>query len=247
MKLITLNMERSCHLDRILPFLQQEQPDLICLQEVMKSDLGSLQAASGLSHCAMSLMTQHPNEINRGPHGIAILSRYECSESQEFVYSGQGDGSLLFDRTSLETKLNTSRYLVLLVKTETPEGIFHVGTTHFPWTPDGQPRDFQFKSAEKIISQFSTEPIVFTGDLNSPRGGPVFSLFSEQWQDCIPKQEKTSIDPKLHRAGPLELMVDGLFLSHHYQAKEVKLISGVSDHKAIVATIQRLNLSHPSH
>ena len=42
----------------------------------------------------------------------------------------------------------------------------------------------------------------------------------------------------LHRAGPLDLMVDGLFLSPHYRASNVQLAAGVSDHQAVVATLE---------
>jgi hypothetical protein len=47
----------------------------------------------------------------------------------------------------------------------------------------------------------------------------------------------TSIDPKLHRAGALQLMVDGLFTTPGYEASDVMLHTGVSDHCAITARI----------
>jgi len=38
-KIISLNIERSKHIDRILPFLVREQPDVFCVQELCKKDI----------------------------------------------------------------------------------------------------------------------------------------------------------------------------------------------------------------
>ena len=48
---------------------------------------------------------------------------------------------------------------------------------------------------------------------------------------------RTSLDPVLHRAGPLQLMVDGVFSTDDYSVSEVTLHQGVSDHCAITCTI----------
>ena len=81
--------------------------------------------------------------------------------------------------------------------------------------------------------------MVLTGDFNAPRGGTIFDLLARTWQDCIPQDVTTSIDPVLHRAGALTLMVDGLFTTPHYHATEVQLHTGLSDHQAITASISR--------
>lgn len=237
LKLMSLNLERSRHLGRVLPFLENKRPDVVCLQEVMTCDLEKLGAASGLEHRMMAPMTQHPHEVGRGPHGLAILSRYPLLKRYELVYAGSGDGGELFDRSNLDSKLNSSRYVVALATVETATEKFSFGTTHFPWTPDGKPRDFQFDSAQKITEELADNRIILTGDFNAPRGGPIFASFANQWKDWIPLEIKTSIDPRLHRAGALELMVDGLFTSEHYRVEDVELYTGLSDHQAILASI----------
>ncbi len=241
MKFMSLNVERSNHLERILPFLKETPPELLCLQEVMAGDLEQFKTASGLHYSTMVPMARHPQALRQGPYGIAMLSRYPLNDVHELVYAGQGDGMQLFDSASIEAKLNTSRYVLALATVKTPEGDFHVGTTHFPWTPDGEPRAFQFSAAQRMIDALNNQAVILSGDFNAPRGGPVFAKFTEVWRDWIPTEINTSIDPRLHRAGPLELMVDGLFSSAHYEMRDVELLSGLSDHQAIQAEVRARN------
>lgn len=39
LKIISLNLERSKHLHLNLPFFQRENPDVLCLQEVLEADI----------------------------------------------------------------------------------------------------------------------------------------------------------------------------------------------------------------
>lgn len=85
-----------------------------------------------------------------------------------------------------------------------------IGTTPFPWTVNGRPRKFQFRAVEDLIGKLRHRPLILAGDFNEPRGGSIFQLLADAWRDCIPQTEQTSKDPELQRAGPLELLVDGL-------------------------------------
>jgi hypothetical protein len=86
---------------------------------------------------------------------------------------------------------------------------------------------------------------VLGGDFNAPRGGEMFSVLSSAYTDNIPLQYKTSLDLTLHRAarerGPQlgDKMVDGLFSTPAYSVSDVRLVDGVSDHMAVVATISK--------
>jgi hypothetical protein len=44
----------------------------------------------------------------------------------------------------------------------------------------------------------------------------------------------------LHRVKGIMFMVDGLFTTSKYNATNVKLVDGVSDHMAIVANIEKI-------
>lgn len=117
--------------------------------------------------------------------------------------------------------------------------IFRIGTTHFTWTADGQADEAQrrdLKNLFKILD--ATGDIAFAGDFNAPRGLEIFSALSERFKDNIPQHYDTSIEGNPRR-NSLKLMVDGLFTTSLYEAYDVEMISGVSDHYAIKARLRK--------
>lgn len=235
-RLASLNVERSRHLDRFIPFLRGLEPDVVCLQELVRRDIDAIKAGTGLAHVHFAQMAVHP--VDGQPFGVGILAREPFEGTDTVVYAGGGDGSRMFDRTTEESKVATCRYLVARARLGGAARGITVATTHFPWTPDGEPRGFQTEAVERLVSQLKG-PLVLTGDFNAPRGGPIFSMLAGAWRDCIPPGVATSIDPELHRAGPLQLMVDGLFVTPDYRADGVALHTGLSDHMGITAEVTR--------
>lgn len=243
-RLISLNVERTKHMQRVLPFLALHQPDVVCLQELTQSDIPRVKEAAGLVHCHYAPMSVHP--LDQQPFGVGIFSRHTFTARDVIPYGGTGKGELVLDRTSPESRLTSCRYIVTRVAIQIDGRAFTIATTHFPWTPDGLERDFQSEALKRLISGLGKSEVILTGDFNAPRGGPIFTELARQWQDNIPAGITTSLDPMLHRAGPLELMVDGLFTTKHYHAEEVRLLGGLSDHKAVVARVSRATVKwHP--
>lgn len=235
-QLISLNIERSRHLDRVVAFLRREQPDAVCLQELSEGDVGSLQAATGLAHAHYVPMAVHPADGK--PFGVGILSRTPFISAGHIMYGGTGDGTLAFDRSTPESRLESCRYVAVQAKILAGGHALALATTHFPWTPDGGARPFQWACVRRLIDSLRDQPLVLCGDFNAPRGGQIFAELAATWRDCIPPHVTTSLDPLLHRAGPLDLMVDGLFVSPHYDVSDVQLQAGVSDHQAVVADVR---------
>jgi endonuclease/exonuclease/phosphatase family metal-dependent hydrolase len=80
---------------------------------------------------------------------------------------------------------------------------------------------------------------VLTGDFNAPRGRETGDTIAAKYKDNIPEHYTSSIDP-MHRAGELPYVVDGIFTTPQYLASNVELHLGVSDHKAVTATIAKI-------
>lgn len=82
---------------------------------------------------------------------------------------------------------------------------------------------------------------VLCGDFNSPRGRETFAKFSDELGliHHLPLSIATTIDPRFHDAGALELVVDTIFSTPEYQVLDVEVLEGISDHKAIFATVER--------
>jgi len=115
-------------------------------------------------------------------------------------------------------------------------------TTHFIWTPNGDPSDLQHESLAKLWPILNTlPPYILSGDLNAPRGRAIFDEIATRLHDNIPADVTTSIDGTLHKAGKLELMVDGLFSTPEYKLSNVRVEGNVSDHKALVAEVERVS------
>lgn len=237
MRLLSLNIERSTHLDRVCAFLQRWAPDIACLQELEQQDLPRLSAESGLPHSRFAAMARHPGSDSTAPFGVAILSRRPIEAAEVFVYAGDGTGTEFLDCTSEFSRLKTCRFIALQVRLGDPDTPVNIATTHVPWTPDARPRPFQIAAVESLIAALAARPLVLTGDFNAPRGGPLFDLLSATWKDNIPLDVTTTLDPELHRAGPLDLVVDGLFTTDGVVARDVRVLSGLSDHQAITAQI----------
>jgi endonuclease/exonuclease/phosphatase family metal-dependent hydrolase len=235
--LACLNIEMSKHLGAVGKFLSQRLPEVVCLQELFEQDVQHISSAlGGAPHVFVPMSRRDPNVIV----GIGIFSWLPIKRKVDLHYRGSLDLLPRFDSTNALTKSKTQNQLLLVCEFEKEGALFHVGTTHFTWTPNGRADDIQRHDLKILLDQIDTlDELVLCGDFNFPRGGELFTIISNRLKDNIPTHYITSIDPKLHRAGALQLMVDGLFSSGGYVVTDVELHSGVSDHCAITAEISR--------
>lgn len=245
LKLISLNIERSKHLDRILPFFQKERPDVLCLQEVFEADLDRIVAETGPVSVVWEKTTQHEEPRNNqkeiGFSGLAILSRHSFLEARSAYYYTPVAGIDLEFSGGRERR-ETNAQGIVWVKIIHDETVFVIANTHFTWTPDGYPNEHQatdFQSLEKLLKKLPAHILV--GDLNAPRGNGMWEKFAALYEtDNIPPSVETTLDPELHRVKSISYVVDALFTPAEYRAENVRLFSGVSDHQAIVAEIGRV-------
>lgn len=245
LSLMSLNVERSKHLDRVIPFLGKQHADVVCIQELMERDIPAFEQVAG-SLAIFSPYTQHSAEGNPGVMGIAIFSALPVQDRKEEWYARNSEGTPDFDMRTTETKHATENHSIIFCDVVSDNSVFRIGTTHFTWTPDGAPDLFQREDLKKLLAILDESgEFVLTGDFNAPRGGEIFSVIASRYKDNIPSQSVTSLDQVLHRAAknrPHEIenkMVDGLFTTPAYSAENVALVSGVSDHCAIVADIYK--------
>ena len=250
LKLISLNIELDRHLDTVLPFLRRERADVVGLQEVFEKDFRDLEVGIGMK--GLFVPTCIPdvervmdgdatgegrlvvNEalLKRGPEGIALFTSLPVRASRVDYYHG-GPGEV--PRWSRgQNRILLSAVLEKSGKTYT------IGTAHFTWTPDGEPSEEQTRDMKLLLTTLAHFPdIVFCGDFNAPRGGKMWEELAGRYADNIPASYRSSLDPKLHRVKGLERMVDGLFSTPEYCVSDVKLVQGVSDHKAVVGFVGR--------
>ena len=237
-RVMSLNVEGSGHLDRFVPFVRQFAPDVLCLQELVESDVPAIMAGAGFRAAHFAAMARHSGAPGETPFGVGIFSHAPMQKTLSETYAGGGDGSMVLDRRTPDTRVATMRFVLASAAIAFDGFTLEIATTHFPWTPDGRPSDFQSHALDRLLALVEGRAIVLCGDFKAPRGGPVFDKLADHLADNSPPAATTTIDPNLHRSGALELVVDGLFTSPHFTASDVALHPGLSDHQGVTATIR---------
>ncbi len=243
LKLVSLNVERSKHLDRVVPFLVSEDPDIASLQEVLEADIDRLAVSFGAKYWFWlpDVIIDSPTNSDGKPgaSGILLLSKYPLTNLGKEYYYLPPAGVALEPDSGFSRETNAQG--IIWASLEKEGEVYCIANTHFTWTHDGYPDELQdrdFESLRPILGQIG--PHVLTGDLNAPRGRGIWERFAALYdRDNIPSDVVSTIDPTLHRFGyRLSIVVDALFTSREFVAEDVRVVSGLSDHQAVVATIR---------
>lgn len=241
--LVSVNVERSKHLDLVLPFLRAHNADVICVQELMKRDIPAFEDATNAKgyFSERCVFLARPGE-HEGIEGQGIFSKFPLLSTRTDCYAGQCAPLVRFGSDKAEAIGRIARALTT-VEFEAHGESFQIATTHFTWTPDGRVvTDMQREDLTSLLSLLEGKEFALCGDFNAARGLEIFDTLASRFKDNIPSRYATSIDGAIHRAGALPFMIDGLFTTPKYVASDVKLHTGVSDHCAITAMISKVEL-----
>lgn len=239
MKLISLNIEGDRHYERIKPFLTKEDADVLCLMEVPYEFCDYLETQKyHVTFAPMMLKSQDPFTVY--VKGIVFASK-TMYETEQYYYHPPAKAAI---PKTLPRYSQISGHPVIFASNDT----FNIATTHFPWNPNARESHEPQAKALPIMKQYLATklPHLLCGDLNIPRHeSPYASNLMEGYTDVIPPKYGSSLDSSLHHhSDKPELahlfsafMVDHLLIQPPYQAHDVRLQFGLSDHAAIVAEI----------
>ncbi|NCN87378.1 MAG: endonuclease/exonuclease/phosphatase family protein [Candidatus Pacebacteria bacterium] len=244
-RLVSINIEGNKHLEeRVLPFIKKQNPDVITLQEVFRADVKMIKEFTGMDglFVPMAHIAQENTYLPEGDDvwGLLVLSRLPIINSGfEMYFKYQGKDKLpFFISTKNPGQMNRG---IAWIKVKDGQENIVFATTHFMWSKEGETTPLQeeaYQEMEKIMNKLPID--VFTGDFNAPRGRKIFSLLSKRYKDNIPQDLVSSIDNDLHKAkNEINLMVDGLFSEEGILVSNVNIHTGISDHKAISADINK--------
>ena len=223
---------------QVSTFLRAQAPEVVCLQELVSDDIdAAVRGSSATRTTSTSPCAASRSRPGRAPSASASCRGIRFVSTADICYGGGGGGMDVLDRSSEEARFATNRYSVALADITIGAETFTIGTTHFPWTDAARTADFQRSACDNLLRALKDRSLVLCGDFNAPRGMEIFTRLAAQWTDNIPPTYATSVDPVLHRAGPLQLMVDGVFSTDDYSVSDVTLHQGVSDHCAITARV----------
>ena len=104
LKLVQLNIEGSKHLDTVIPFLREQRPDVLCLQELWEHDIPLFETALAGKY----FFTSHGQE-GGSIIGTGIFSRWPFVRKREYQYGGSSEPLPSFNNTSVKTMHDSQR------------------------------------------------------------------------------------------------------------------------------------------
>ncbi len=249
MKLITVNMEGTRHVDRIVALIEREQPDCICLQEMPAGFIYTLVTLG--FYPTFAPMLRDTAVSVREVLGVAVATKIP-HHATIHTYSGAQNGIPVYERRLDDSA--KSFPVVTATFTHGDDGHeYTIATTHLMVTVDGVGTSEQQTSVSNLLGYMSSLPShIFAGDFNMPRGyNTNYERFLDIYTDCIPPQYASSLDQNLHRDGGNKdivtkilsvFMVDYIFSQPPYIVSGVRLEFGVSDHAAVIADIRQTKI-----
>ncbi len=252
LKIFTLNIEGDKHLKNIVSFLLSQNFDVVCLQEVFEKDLEEFKVIPNI-HILYSAQRNRKSIIKDIYYneGCVMITKLSIEDSGEFYYHGSSDIPSNFISGSAEHIRRTeSRSLQWIKVKDNERKTFTIMNTHFTWTDDGLINDFQkndYQILHKKMSEF--DDVIICGDFNMPRDrNELYKMFLEDgYVDHIPQNIITSIDVNIHERGQhliigkilQHTMVDYVFSTSNFTAKNFKHHHGLSDHFGIEIEIKK--------
>ena len=236
LRFLHLNIEGRKHIDKISNFLCKNEFDVLCLQEVCIDTANIFKSKLGFAYQAFASMGFWSNDGSE--RSISIMSKYPITLTGKTLLTKPDANYIRLGKIDIEFYL-----LEATVSREGKEYCF--ATTHLPLYfnenggKDGwKVSDFQIKCLNDLKSELQKrDNFLLTGDFNAPRGTVIFDELAKAYTDNVPKEVKTTIDPILHRAGGLQLVVDGVFTTKGYSLSDAQVLEGLSDHKGISGTL----------
>jgi endonuclease/exonuclease/phosphatase family metal-dependent hydrolase len=235
LSLMTLNVESDRHVEGVRSVIAEHRPDIVCLQEALEKDCTEIARQTGYALKYVLATRVERLDGTLDGWGVAVLTRVPVQRQTVSIYSEN-------TAVGIHREPNDFPRLLLVTELEHEGRPYRIGTTHFTWSAKGQVSDLQladFARLQRVLSEYPD--YVLCGDFNAPRGRPLFSKFIRELglTDHLPPSVTSTIDGRLHRDGALELVVDTVFSTAEYRVSGVRVIDGVSDHKAILATVER--------
>jgi endonuclease/exonuclease/phosphatase family metal-dependent hydrolase len=244
MKLISLNVEGLKHEEAVFDFLTKEDAEVVCLMEFPEVWLEKLEKMGYfITFAPMCLRSPEQSSMS----GIVFASKQPHQADTHYYY--RTSDVLTIQRSRVK---ETIAHPVIIGSVEHNGETYRIATTHMIVTVAGKEDAHQQQGMKKMLSILENyQPHVLCGDFNMPRGfNTLYPLVTQSYTDTVPKTFSSSLDKNLHRLGnnpdldqPIFdiYMVDYIFTQSPYTASDVTLRFNISDHAAVVGTIDIKN------
>ncbi|MCR4311500.1 MAG: endonuclease/exonuclease/phosphatase family protein, partial [Candidatus Taylorbacteria bacterium] len=196
----SINIEGDSHLERVISFLGEYKPDVVCFQELVESRVSFFEQTLGMKGHFMPTAKHNVMPFNPespiGTFGVALFSKYPVSDvSMEYYFREEGEVPQ-FIRGQADKTIWRALVRGTVIKDGEP---YVIAVTHFTWTSDGSTSDKQRVDLKHLLALTEKDPeLILCGDFNAPRGGEIFSILSGIYKDNIPPEYVSSLDTELH-------------------------------------------------
>jgi endonuclease/exonuclease/phosphatase family metal-dependent hydrolase len=241
MKLLQLNVWQGRFSRQIVKFLEAEQPDILCLQEVFSTStevkipenmfdiLQQILAKTGYEHHYFSPVFGMAVAGTTAEYGNAIVSRYPLVDCRTVFTEGEYNPSM-----TLETYFNNTRNLQL-ARVVTPSGDLQLANHHGHWekTPEGNEQSLASMQVVAAELDKLSGPHIFAGDLNVRANTPTMKLFEGKLRNLT---EEYQLPTTLSIVGKVQnIACDHILVSDDIQVKAFRAADELlSDHKALI-------------
>ena len=162
-KVATYNFAFGKRLDDCIELLKREEPDIVCVQEILEKDLGRIEAGLGMKGTWFG----SSNQSDDGFYGKALLARGKLTEPQTLPNPKGGSFGAW-----AAVEIHGGRFLA---------GSLHFRDLKAPRA--GFPaRENEIRALRDAVRKVGA-PAIFGGDLNTPSNSGNYELLTEWFTD----------------------------------------------------------------
>lgn len=241
MKIITLNTWQGRFFRNFVPFFEREDADIICMQELNKTDgyiptLHSLETwndvkeSTLLAHTYYSPTWSYDVMGRKAEFGNGLLSRFPITH-KETIFTHGSYKKVTAD--NYETNVRNAQIVTL----DTPQGVLTVVNHHAWWETDGMGSPTSKKKLEILVEKLKdiNNPLIIVGDFNV-WGKSEALLYLSKELHLRDLTEEYNLGSTLNElVTPYTVACDHIFVNSHIKVKNFAMSDELlSDHKALI-------------
>lgn len=242
---LSLNIWGGRLLHTLIPFLKEQQPDILAVQEVYNGSEPTLpDSLRSYSLIAQALEFPFHTFVPAFGHvllegtvdrGNAIFSKFPLMAQKTLFFTVPYNSSLVE-----AYPYDTTPYLMQHNLVALPHGkIMHVYNTHGLWGTDPHDNERRLKMSDMIVQEVSQKsPLILSGDFNVKESSQTIQRIARNLQNVCVGKAHTTIN---HRRKPPEFapyVIDCMFVSSDIQILTSAILDvDVSDHLPLLCTL----------
>jgi endonuclease/exonuclease/phosphatase family metal-dependent hydrolase len=232
--------------NNISQFLQKENADIMCLQEVFDSDLKQLNRFQTMKNLRNLFPAYHysyapqMHEIctdGEGDSGNAIFSRFPLTQPHTVFLRGTYE-KIIRDESKGFTRYPSNAQFV---RTTINDKTLHIGNVHGVWNTHGKDTPERLRMSELIINEITgKKPLILAGDFNLNPDTESVHLIEKQLVNVCKENIISTFNMKYKNdPGFATAIVDMFFASPNISIISKRIPDDdVSDHKPLIVEVE---------